>query len=91
MRGSTRAARILPGARAEAVAVREADGLSGVLSSAELAPFCGYDAPRMVREASAQPGGDAFLTAQVFLRRLRAARRPGLDTPAALCEPYPAH
>ena len=35
-------------------------------------------------------GGDAFLTAQVFLRLLRAARAVGRDTLAQLCEPYAA-
>jgi DNA polymerase-3 subunit epsilon len=35
-------------------------------------------------------GGDAFLTAQVFLRLLRAARSAGFDTLAALCEAYSA-
>lgn len=34
-------------------------------------------------------GGDAFLTAQVFLRLLRAARAAGRTTLAALAEPYP--
>lgn len=33
-------------------------------------------------------GGDAFITAQVFLRLLRAARRTGRRTLAALAEPY---
>jgi DNA polymerase-3 subunit epsilon len=33
-------------------------------------------------------GGDAFLTAQVFLRLLRAARVAGFDTLAALGEPH---
>lgn len=35
-------------------------------------------------------GGDAFITAQVFLRLLRAARRVGRTDLAALCEPYVA-
>lgn len=35
-------------------------------------------------------GGDAFITAQVFLRLLRAARRVGRTNLAALCEPYVA-
>jgi DNA polymerase-3 subunit epsilon len=34
-------------------------------------------------------GGDAFITAQIFLRLLRAARRAGRVTIDALCEPYP--
>ena len=33
-------------------------------------------------------GGDAFLTAQIFLRLLRAARIAGFDTVASLCVPY---
>ncbi|MDX2151405.1 MAG: 3'-5' exonuclease [Bryobacteraceae bacterium] len=33
-------------------------------------------------------GGDAFLTAQVFLRLLRAAERAGWKTLGALCRPY---
>lgn len=33
-------------------------------------------------------GGDAFITAQIFLRLLRAARRTGRITLDALCEPY---
>ena len=33
-------------------------------------------------------GGDAFITAQVFLRLLRAARRTGRRTLAALTEPF---
>jgi len=36
-------------------------------------------------------GGDAFLTAQVFLRLLRAAKTVGRHTLASLCVPYPAH
>ena len=35
-------------------------------------------------------GGDAFITAQVFLRLLRAAKRVGRTSVAALCEPYVA-
>ena len=35
-------------------------------------------------------GGDAFLTAQVFLRLLRAARAVGRETLGALCQPYQA-
>ena len=34
-------------------------------------------------------GGDAFLTAQIFLRLLRAAKAAGRDTLGALCQPYP--
>jgi DNA polymerase III subunit epsilon len=33
-------------------------------------------------------GGDAFLTAQVFLRLLRAAERMGRNTVGSLCVPY---
>jgi DNA polymerase-3 subunit epsilon len=33
-------------------------------------------------------GGDAFLTAHIFLRLLRAARAAGYHTLAALCAPY---
>lgn len=33
-------------------------------------------------------GGDAFITAQIFLRLLRAARRTGRITLEALCEPF---
>ena len=33
-------------------------------------------------------GGDAFLTALVFQRLLRVARRTGRNTLSALCEPY---
>lgn len=36
-------------------------------------------------------GGDAFLTAQIFLRLLRAANAAGRDKLAALCLPYEAH
>ncbi len=36
-------------------------------------------------------GGDAFLTAHVFLRLLRAANAAGRDTLATLCTPYQAH
>jgi DNA polymerase-3 subunit epsilon len=36
-------------------------------------------------------GGDAFLTAQVFLRLLRAAKAVGRDTLASLCQPYQPH
>lgn len=36
-------------------------------------------------------GGDAFLTAQVFLRLLDLARRHGRWTLDGLCEPFPAH
>ena len=35
-------------------------------------------------------GGDAFVTAQVFLRLLRLASRHGRDTLGALCEPFMA-
>ena len=35
-------------------------------------------------------GGDAFLTAQVFLRLLRAAKAVGRTTLDSLCMPYPA-
>ncbi|MCX6605300.1 MAG: 3'-5' exonuclease [Acidobacteria bacterium] len=35
-------------------------------------------------------GGDALLTAHVFLRLLRAAKRVGRDSLAQLCEPYKA-
>jgi DNA polymerase-3 subunit epsilon len=35
-------------------------------------------------------GGDAFITAQVFLRLLRAAKRVGRVTVERLCEPYAA-
>ena len=35
-------------------------------------------------------GGDAFITAQVFLRLLRAAKRVGRNTVALLCQPYVA-
>ena len=34
-------------------------------------------------------GGDAFITAQVFLRLLRLASRHGRDRIGALCEPFP--
>ena len=34
-------------------------------------------------------GGDAFITAQIFLRLLRAAKAAGRDTLGALCQPYP--
>lgn len=34
-------------------------------------------------------GGDAFITAQVFLRLLRLASRHGRDTLGALCDPFP--
>jgi len=33
-------------------------------------------------------GGDAFMTAQIFLRLLRFARRVGRTTVASLCVPY---
>jgi DNA polymerase-3 subunit epsilon len=33
-------------------------------------------------------GGDAFLTAQIFLRLLRAAKGVGRDTLAELCRRY---
>jgi DNA polymerase III subunit epsilon len=33
-------------------------------------------------------GGDAFLTAQIFLRLLRAAKTVGRDKLGALCQPY---
>jgi len=36
-------------------------------------------------------GGDAFLTAQVFLRLLRAAKAVGRVTLGSLCVPYEAH
>jgi DNA polymerase-3 subunit epsilon len=36
-------------------------------------------------------GGDAFLTAHVFLRLLRAAKIAGRDTLASLCKPYESH
>lgn len=36
-------------------------------------------------------GGDAFLTAQVFLRLLRAAKSVGRDTLGVLCASYQAH
>ena len=36
-------------------------------------------------------GGDAFLTAQVFLRLLRLASRYGRDRLGALCEPFVTH
>jgi DNA polymerase-3 subunit epsilon len=36
-------------------------------------------------------GGDAFLTAHVFLRLLRAAIAAGRDTLATLCTPYQSH
>jgi DNA polymerase-3 subunit epsilon len=36
-------------------------------------------------------GGDAFLTAHVFLRLLRAANAAGRDTLATLCTPYQSH
>jgi DNA polymerase-3 subunit epsilon len=35
-------------------------------------------------------GGDAFITAQVFLRLLRLASRHGRGTLGVLCEPFPA-
>jgi len=35
-------------------------------------------------------GGDAFITAQIFLRLLRAAKSTGTDTLASLCKPYTA-
>jgi DNA polymerase-3 subunit epsilon len=35
-------------------------------------------------------GGDAFLTAQIFLRLLRAAGQAGWTTLDAFCRPYPA-
>jgi len=35
-------------------------------------------------------GGDAFITAQIFLRLLRAAHRVGRTTVGQLCEPYVA-
>jgi DNA polymerase III subunit epsilon len=35
-------------------------------------------------------GGDAFITAQIFLRLLRAARKAGRNTLGRLCIPYPA-
>ncbi len=34
-------------------------------------------------------GGDAFLTAQIFFRLLRAAKDEGRDTLCSLCLPYP--
>ncbi len=36
-------------------------------------------------------GGDAFLTALIFLRLLRAAKAVGRDTLASLCVPYQTH
>lgn len=36
-------------------------------------------------------GGDAFITAQVFLRLLRAAKKVGRTTLDRLCEPYVSH
>jgi DNA polymerase-3 subunit epsilon len=36
-------------------------------------------------------GGDAFITAQIFLRLLRAARAIGRDTLESLCRPYQPH
>jgi hypothetical protein len=36
-------------------------------------------------------GGDAFLTAHVFLRLLRAAIAAGRDNFATLCTPYQSH
>jgi len=33
-------------------------------------------------------GGDAFITAQIFIRLLRAAKAAGRDTLASLCRPY---
>jgi len=33
--------------------------------------------------------GDAFLTAQIFVRLLRLARRGGRTTLGAVCEPFP--
>jgi DNA polymerase-3 subunit epsilon len=36
-------------------------------------------------------GGDAFITAQIFLRLLRAARATGHDTLQSLCRPYQPH
>ncbi|MBK5292026.1 MAG: 3'-5' exonuclease [Acidobacteriia bacterium] len=36
-------------------------------------------------------GGDAFLTAHIFLRLLRAAKAAGHDTLASLCRPYQPH
>jgi len=33
-------------------------------------------------------GGDAFITAQIFLRLLRAAKAAGLDRLDWLCRPY---
>jgi DNA polymerase-3 subunit epsilon len=36
-------------------------------------------------------GGDAFLTAQIFLRLLRPAAAAGRSTLDLLCRPYPAH
>jgi DNA polymerase-3 subunit epsilon len=35
-------------------------------------------------------GGDAFITAQVFLRLLRAARKVGRNSVASICTPYSA-
>ena len=35
-------------------------------------------------------GGDAFLTAQIFLRLLRSAKAVGRSTLASLCTPYPS-
>jgi DNA polymerase-3 subunit epsilon len=36
-------------------------------------------------------GGDAFITAQIFLRLVRAARAVGRDTLGSLCIPYQPH
>ena len=36
-------------------------------------------------------GGDAFLTAQIFLRLLRAAKAVGRVSLGALCQPYQSH
>ena len=36
-------------------------------------------------------GGDAFLTAQIFLRLLRAAKAVGRTTLDSLCAPYQPH
>ncbi len=36
-------------------------------------------------------GGDAFITAQIFLRLLRATKTVGRDTLSSLCVPYATH
>ena len=56
------------------------------LTAEVLAMFCNRN-PRHDRHTA---GGDAFITAQVFLRLLRAAKRVGRTTVGALTEPYVA-